>query len=170
MNDKRRPQPTKTPQATNEDPLSDITEAQERADETDDETDDEDEDEFVPRVVVGRLRDLGPAVDAALLKQYGDRPLWFMIEDDDEYMELFDRLPENPMPNRIQQAILSVIRQFAASHSDALQEILGPTEAIGLGFHASATIDSVIESFEDDGFEVCLALVNGNVEFEEEAE
>lgn len=162
MNDKRRAPKTHTAPTNEEETLPDEVEGEEYEDESDDEEDEG------PGVVVGRLRDLGPMVDPALAKQYGDLPVWFLVEDDAELVELFTRIPERPLPQKPTQAILGVLRQFAASESDALQELLGPTDTIGLGFHASANLDEVVESFEDDGFDVLLGLEDGKVRFEEE--
>lgn len=124
---------------------------------------DGDDEEAMPCVIVARLRDLGEKGPRELYKQYGDRPIWFMMEDDEELMGLFERMPEGPLPSKTSQVILGAVRQFAASESDALQEIFGITDSIGLGFHASASLDEVIESFEDDGFDVVEAIENGEV-------
>src|SRR5690348_12757961 len=107
-----------------------------------------DEDE-APRVVVGRLKDLEGYGDAAVRKKYGERPVWFLIEDDADLIELFVRFPEKPIPARTTQDILGSLRAFAAAESDALQEVLGPTDAIGFGFHENASLDDVVGSFED---------------------
>jgi hypothetical protein len=162
MNDKRRAPNTHAAATNEEDGLPNDLEGEEYEDES------EDEEDAAPGVVMGRLRDLGGVVDPALVKQYGDLPVWFLIEDDAELVELFDRIPERPLPQKPTQGILGALRQFAASEADALQELLGPTDTIGLGFHASAKLDEVIESFEDDGFEVLLGLEGGKVRFEEE--
>jgi len=132
---------------------------------------DEDEEELAPCVVLGRLRDLDTRSDptlTTLCKKYGERPIWFLIEEDADLVELFVRHPERPLTARTTQDILGALRTFATNHSDALQEVLGPTDAIGFGFHESASLDDVLTSFEDDGFDVALALRNGKIELEDE--
>ena len=166
MNDKRRQEKGKGPATSEEEALPDELSSEELGDEADGE--EEDDEDVAPGVIVGSLRDLGGGVDPALAAQYGDRPVWFLIEDDAELVELFERIPERPLPSKPTQAILGALRSFAAAESDALQEVLGPTDTIGLGFHASASLDDVVESFEDDGFDVVRGLVEGKIELEED--
>lgn len=163
MSQKRKPQPNRGP--AQDEHSSFVGSRLDEMPETDRDPDDEEDSDFeeMPYVVVARLRDLGDKAPRELYKQYGDRPIWFLMEDDDELVGLFDRIPEGPLPSKTTQAILGAIRQFAASESDALQEILGVTDSIGLGFHASASLDEVIESFEDDGFEVVEAIEGGEI-------
>ena len=51
---------------------------------------------------------------------------------------------------------------------ERLQVHLGPTERIVYGFHADASVDDVVESFDDDGFEVLEAIVDGHVAIDDE--
>lgn len=126
--------------------------------------DDDDEDiEETPCVVLGRLSDLRGFGDPGLLRKHGDRPVWFMIQDDADFMTLFDKHPERPVAPALSRSIMDVLRSFAAAQSDALQEVLGSTEAIEFGFHERASLDDVTEAFEDDGFDVALVLQDGKV-------
>lgn len=128
-----------------------------------DEFDGEEEDELGPCVVLGRLSDLRGFGDPALLRQHGERPVWFMVRDDAEFMTLFDQLPERPVPPALSRSIMEVLRAFAAAESDPLQAILGSTDSIGFGFHERASVDDVAQAFEEDGFDVAFVLYEGKV-------
>jgi hypothetical protein len=131
-------------------------------DEAEEDFDDEDA-EDAPCVVLGRLADLRGFGDPALLRKHGERPVWFMIQDDADFVTLFDKHPERPVPPALTRSIMDVLRAFAASESDALQTVLGSTDAIEFGFHERASVDDVAEAFEDDGFDVAFALQDGKV-------
>lgn len=118
----------------------------------------EDADGAPPRVVIARLADL--AVAGAPAAQ-ADRPVWFVLEDDADAVELFSRLPEAPLPRPATQAVFAALRSFAADKTDALQEVLGVTDSIEIGFHASADLEDVAASFEEDGFDVILGAIEG---------
>jgi|GEM_PF-6509962 len=121
------------------------------------------EDEDVPCVVLGRLSDLKGFGDPALLREHGDRPVWFLIQDDADFVTLFDQHPERPVPQGLSRTIMDVLRAFAASESDALQMVLGSTDAIEFGFHERASVDDVALAFEEDGFDVAYVLREGKV-------
>jgi hypothetical protein len=142
--------------AENERPFDDA-----EAEEDDEELEGEDED--FPCVVLGRLSDLRGFGDSGLLRKHGDRPVWFMIQDDADFMTLFDRHPERPVPPALSRSIMDVLRSFAAAESDALQAVLGSTDAIEFGFHERASVDEVTEAFEEDGFDVAFVLRDGKV-------
>lgn len=129
----------------------------------DEEGDEEGDEEDVPCVVLGRLQDLRGFGDAALLRKYGERPVWFMIQDDADFMTLFDQLPERPVPPTLSRSIMDILRSFAASESDALQTVLGATDTIEFGFHERASVDDVAMAFEEDGFDVAFVLQDGKV-------
>jgi hypothetical protein len=148
-------------------------EADEELDDRDDE-DAEDDEDMVPCVVLGRLSDLRGFGDPALLRKHAERPVWFMIQDDADFMTLFDQLPERPVhrlgatpqapfPPAISHSIMDVLRSFAAAESDALQSILGATDSIEFGFHERASVDDVAQAFEEDGFDVAFVLYEGKV-------
>ena len=128
----------------------------------------EDDDEIGPTVVLGRFGDLRGFADATLVKKHAEKPIWFLVEDEADLMELFVRHPEKPVPRGAAEALLGVLRSFAAAESDALQALLGPTDQIGFGYHENASFDDVVASFEDDGFEVAFALYEGKVVPEED--
>ncbi len=107
-------------------------------------------------------------IPATIAKSYGDRPVWFVLEDDSELIGLFDKIPEDPMPKKLSDTILGGIRAFAAERSDALQELLGITDSIAYGFHVDATMKQVRASFEEDGFEITGTIRDGEVVSEEE--
>ena len=151
----RRAKPDKAaPFAEEEAPLDDAQ---------DEDLEGEDEDEDVPCVVLGRLSDLRGFGDAGLLRKHGDRPVWFMIQEDADFVTLFDQHPERPVPPALSRSIMDVLRSFAASESDALQTVLGSTDAIEFGFHERASVDEVAEAFEEDGFDVAFVLRDGKV-------
>jgi hypothetical protein len=115
-------------------------------------------DEEAPRVVLGTLSDL-----ALGSSSQGTRPVWFVRDEDAELVGLIERYPEGPMPAPLVEKLLTSLRQFAATNALDLQTLLGPTERLHYGFHTSAELDEVVESFEDDGFEVLLGLEDGSV-------
>lgn len=140
-----------------------IVEEDASLDETDADFDEDEDGEDAPCVVVGRLADLKGFGDPALLRKHGDRPVWFMIQDDADFMTLFDQHPERPVPPALSRSIMDVLRAFAASESDALQTVLGSTDTIEFGFHERASVDDVADAFEEDGFDVAFVLQDGKV-------
>jgi hypothetical protein len=139
-------------------------------DEADDDDDDDDED--VPRVVVGRLAELASWLSPQLARANADRPVWFLLESDEDLHELFERLPEGPPPPRVgeplprsgpSRQILAGLRAYAGERSDELQEWLGVTDSIAYGFHASASLDQVTASFQADGFLVVARIREGRL-------
>jgi hypothetical protein len=141
-------------------PVDEIDEDIDGAD--DDEEDDDDEDE-TPCVVLGRLSDLKGFGDPGLLRKHGDRPVWFMIENDADFMTLFDKHRERRVAPELSRSVMDVLRSFAAYESDKLQYVLGATDRIEFGFHEGASFDDVLEAFEDDGFDVAIVLKDGKV-------
>lgn len=127
----------------------------------DDEVDDE-EDEDVPRVVLGTFGDLGKGT------AHADRPIWVLLEQHEPMVGVFERYPEAPMLPADANAVLAAIRQFASDNALNLQTLLGPTDRLRVGFHTSASMEEVVESFEDDGFDVLLGIVLGRVELPED--
>jgi len=148
----------------------------ERDDDTvdfDEETDDEDElseEEDIPRVVIASVADLGSWIPESISKKYASRPIWFIVEQDAEAVGLFSRYPEGPMPKTASDAILSGLRAFSLDQNEELQAVLGITDGLRYGFHVDASLEEVMESFEDDGFEVVSAIQKGRVEVEEVVE
>lgn len=140
-----------------------LDETEDEFDTQNDEEDEEDDEDVAPCVVLGRLSDLKGHADAALLRAHGERPVWFMIQDDADFMTLFDKLPERPVPASLSRSIMDVLRSFAASESDALQTVLGSTDAIEFGFHERASVDDVALAFEEDGFDVAFVLSEGKI-------
>jgi hypothetical protein len=125
--------------------------------------DDDDEDE-PPRVVLGRVGDVRSWLSPQLAHKHRDRPIWFVLAMDEDFVGIFERIPEGPMPPQESSSILSGLREMAADESDRLQEWLGPTDSIVFGFHTSATLGEVRKAFEDDGFLVVGTLREGRVE------
>jgi hypothetical protein len=120
---------------------------------------DDDENEDAPRVVLGTIADLGKGIAT-----YPDRPIWVLLEADESMVGVFERYPEAPMPPADAASLLAAIRQFASDNALNLQTLLGPTDQLRVGFHTSASMEEVVESFEDDGFDVLLGIVQGRVE------
>lgn len=144
---------------------ADDEDAEEGKAEGDDEGEEEDE---TPTVVIATLADLGRYLPEPLKKGFGDRPVWFIREDDQELVEIFDRLPEDPMPKGRAHELLRALRNFAEEHSDRLQEVLGISDGLVYGFHGDAPLSRVVAAFEQDGFFVCTGIVrDGGIEIAE---
>ena len=142
------------------DRLHPALEADLRGDEPDDdrERDSDAGDGDTARVVVALLADLGAYVPDRL-RVHGERPVWFLPEDDADDVDLFELHPEAPMPRATSDAILAALRAFVADKSDALQAIVGSTDSIELGFHTSASFEDVAASFDADGFELVIGAI-----------
>lgn len=123
-------------------------------------TEEDDDDDDFPGVVLGRLADLGSMVPETLAKTYASRPVWFFLQMDKELTTLFEQLPEDPMPKGKVDAIMAVLRKFAEDKNEDLQQVLGVTDALEIGFHVDASIERVRDAFENDGF-VVVGLVEG---------
>lgn len=124
-----------------------------------DTSDDADSDSFEqPRVVVGTLRDIavGPSAQAI-------RPVWFLCDENESLVGLIDRYPEGPMPPQLIDRLMTGLREFVTANADDLQILLGPTNRLRYGFHTSAQLDEVVESFEDDGFDVLFGIQDAKV-------
>lgn len=119
----------------------------------------EGDEEGTPAVVVATLADLGSFLPAGLVKNFGDRPAWFLREDDQELVEIFDRLPEDPMPKGRAHELLKALRGFTDANAEELQRIVGPTDSLVYAFHGDANLKSVVAAFEADGFVVCSDVV-----------
>jgi len=134
-----------------------------------DDREDIDEDEETPEALIATLADLGRHLPEGLRKGFGARPCWFIQQDDEELVEIFDRLPEDPMPKGRAQELLRALRSFAEENSDELQEILGITDGIAYGFHGDASLAQVTKAFEEDGFLVWSGvLLAGTITLPEE--
>jgi hypothetical protein len=138
--------------------------------EEDDDEEELSEEEEVPRVIIASVADLGSWVPETISKKYASRPIWFIVEQDAESVGLFSRYPEGPMPKTASDAILSGLRAFSLDQNEELQAVLGITDGLRYGFHVDASLEEVMESFEDDGFEVVTAIHEGRVDIEEGAE
>lgn len=149
-------------------PIAPPDEADEELDE-DAEGDDDDDDE-APRVLLGRVSDLQKWMPKSLARTWHDRPVWFLLQDDEELVGLFERIPEDPVSKGVSEAILSGLRTFATERNEALQAVLGITDGIGFGFHVDASLKQVTTSFEDDGFDVVGSLEDGEVRVDDEDE
>jgi hypothetical protein len=130
---------------------------EEETDEADDET---------PLAIIARLSDIAKHADPAMVKAYGDRPIWFILGMDAELVTLFERIPEDPMPKGRVEAILRAVRSFAAEHNEELQAVLGVTDSIEFGFHIDAPVAKVRASFEEDGFFVVGTIEEGAIKVE----
>jgi hypothetical protein len=128
----------------------------------DDDLDLDDEDE-PPRVVLGTVGELASWLSPQIARAHRDRPVWFLLEMDEDFVGLLERIPEAPLDARASRAILDGVRAFGSERSDRLQEWLGPTDAIVFGFHTSASLDEVHRAFEEDGFLVVARLREGRV-------
>ncbi len=134
-----------------------------------DERAEQEEDEAGPGVVLATVADLPGRLPAALIEAHGSRPIWFFAAADERDVGVFERLPEGAFDKGATAAILAALRALSLEESDRLQAFLGQTERIVYGFHADASLDDVAESFEDDGFDVLEAIVDGHVAVDDEA-
>jgi len=125
-----------------------------------------DDEEEAPLVVLATVKDLGKWMPDGIVAAYGARPVWFLLKMDAELVTVFEQIPEDPMPKGKVEAILSGLRKFASERNAELQQLLGPTDGIELGFHVDAPLSRVIEAFEEDGFDVVEGVVvEGEVDF-----
>ena len=124
-----------------------------------DEDEDDDVDDDAPKVVLGTVDDLGrgPA-------HHATRPVWILHEEHEPTVGLFERIPEASMSPADISEILASLRRFTDDNATDLQMLLGPTDKLRIGFHTSAALEEVVESFEDDGFDVLLGIAHGGVE------
>lgn len=128
----------------------------------------EEEEDDAPLAIIGTVRDLAKWMPPGIAETFGARPVWFILEMDAELVTVFEQIPEDPMPKGKVEAILTGLRTFAKERNTELQTVLGPTDGLSFGFHVDASLDRVIEAFEEDGFEVIEALAEGEVAFGEE--
>lgn len=149
-----------------------VLDEEEAPDESDAEVgeEEEDDDDEAPRVVLGRVGELQKWMPKTLAKTWHDRPVWFLLRDDEELVGLFERIPEDPVSKGVSEAILSGLRTFATERNDALQAVLGVTDGLAYGFHVDASLKQVVTSFEDDGFDVVGELEDGELVLEEEGD
>jgi hypothetical protein len=122
-----------------------------------------DDDEVPPLLVLATAGDLVGWLPDDVRARHRGRPVWVMVASDAEQMELFERIPEDPLPRGAVDALLGGLRRFVADKSDALQALLGATDSLEFGFHADADLEEVRESFEDDGFFVVGTIEEGEV-------
>lgn len=128
----------------------------------------EEEEDDAPLAIIGTVRDLAKWMPPGIAETFGARPVWFILEMDAELVTVFEQIPEDPMPKGKVEAILTGLRTFAKERNTELQTVLGPTDGLSFGFHVDASLDRVIEAFEEDGFEVIEAIAEGEVAFGEE--
>lgn len=143
--------------------MSGEDEVPEGSDEEREDEEDEDGEDEAPRVIVSRVASLGKWFSPEIAKSMGDRPVWFMLESDAEFMSLFDRVPEDPMSKGKVEAILAGLRSFATARNDELQLMLGVTDGISFGFHTDASHKRVLAAFADDGFEIVGEISEGEL-------
>ena len=121
----------------------------------------QDLDEDLPRVVMCTIQDLGTKAPEAVAK-LGERPVWFINDEHAELVGVFERYPEEASTSS--SAVLSFLRSFSTSTGEGLQALLGPASSLRYGFHTTASLAEVVESFEDDGFDVLLGIRDGEVQ------
>lgn len=138
----------------------DIFEDLELGEKQEQEQDDDVLDEDLPRVVIGTFEDMGTRAPESVARM-GDRPIWFINDEHADLVGVFDRYPEEPSASSA--AVLAFLRSFSTSFGAQLQALLGPASSLRYGFHATASLAEVVESFEDDGFDVLLGIHDGEV-------
>ncbi len=135
----------------------------ERAEAPGDEGQSGEEGQEEPRVIVAMLSQLRPWIPASAIEGQPDRVAWFLPGQDAELVGLFERYPEPSVPVLVSRPILQGLREFCLDQSQSLQRYVGVTERIEYGFHVGASLEQIVESFEDDGFEVIDAIRDGRV-------
>jgi len=115
----------------------------------------------LPRVVLATFGDLGLPLLAGSPDLH-DRPIWFLSDEHDPLVGVFERYPEERASGS--EVVMSALRRFSHDRSADLQLLIGPTNRLRLGFHATASLAEVAESFEDDGFDVLLGIRGGEVD------
>src|SRR5688572_23224483 len=112
-------------------PVPDDTSPPDQAEHDDQDQDQDDvDDEDEPRVLVATMSSMGARLPEGLRKGFGTRPIWFLRQDDEELVTVFEQLPEDPMPKGRAHELLRVLRVFAEECSDELQRLLGVTDAL----------------------------------------
>jgi len=124
--------------------------------------DDEEQDEGdeAPLVVVATVADLSPWMPPKIARQHGARPVWFLLERDASLVGVFQRYAEGPMDQSVTDGILGGLRAFSTDKNQELQLLLGPTDRLQFGFHVSASLEEVVDTFQDDGFDVLSGLAD----------
>lgn len=130
--------------------------------------DDEDDDDPAPRVIIATVADLGSWIPEAYRLRHASRPVWFLREGDSQLVGVFERLPEGTMEREASDAILAGLRAFSLDQNENMQWLLGVTGGMQYGFHVDASLEDVVESFEDDGFIVVPAVNEGRILLGEE--
>lgn len=128
----------------------------------------EDEEDPAPRVILATVADLGAWIPEGYRITHAPRPVWFLREQDSELVGVFERLPEGSLPKDASDAILAGLRAFSLDQNENLQWLLGVTGGLQYGFHVDASLEDVVESFEDDGFIVVPAVTDGRIKLGEE--
>lgn len=125
--------------------------------------DDEDEEDPAPRVIVATVGDLGAWIPDLYRLPNASRPVWFLREQDAPLVGVFERLPESSMAKEASDAILAGLRSFSLDQNENMQWLLGVTGGMQYGFHVDASLEDIVESFEDDGFIVIPAVNEGKI-------
>ena len=123
----------------------------------------DDDEELPPAVIISTAAQLGAVLPAGLTAACGDRPVWFLLPDYAHLVGVFLRFPEARMPRATSDAILAALRRFSQESGDDLQRLIGVTDSLQYGFHTSASMAQVKESFEEDGFELVGSIRAGRV-------
>jgi hypothetical protein len=123
----------------------------------------DDDEELPPAVIISTAAELGAALPEQVAAACGDRPVWFLLADYAHLVGVFLRHREAKMPKPASDAILGELRRFSQESSDDLQRLIGVTDALQYGFHTSASLSQVRESFDEDGFEIVGSIVAGRV-------
>ena len=130
-------------------------------DENERDQEDQDEEAPAPRVLIGRVADLGAYAPRPMSEHEASLVLWFLLTGDANLVGVFSRYPEGSLPSGRSEAILAAMRKFSIDRSAELQQLLGVSDGVQYGFHIDASLDQVAESFEDDGFEIVGVLRDG---------
>ena len=132
-------------------------------DHADDCEENDDLDEDMPRVVMGIVADLGRKDLGIEVRDHEGWPIWVLLEKHASMMGVFERYPEDPGSDEWVPIVFDELRRFVRDHGEDLQKLLGATDALRIGFHTNAPLEDVVESFEDDGFDVLFGIEDGMV-------
>ena len=120
-----------------------------------DDGDESDDGESGPLVLLGTI---GELQEADVSDAFAKRPVWFFNNDHASMVGVFDRYPEPVLQGKAGDTLMSILRGYVCKHSACLQTVLGSCCMICVGYHACASLEDVVESFEDDGFDVLLGI------------
>jgi hypothetical protein len=112
--------------------------------------------------VLGTVADLARWLEESIVRDHGALAVYLVAQSSSERNRVLSRIPEGPIDDAAVAAIFRALEAFVAENQSKLTALLGET-LFSVGFHASATLDVVRPSFEEDGFGPAFALAEGEI-------